>query len=129
VDHLAHMRLIAAHHSGDLRRLPPSRSRTPAESSLADAWTDASRLEIDFNRAPSSGESSRTNTSGRRITTSRLEDARPHSPSKAHFRSNVSGRPTSAARGAGSTAVERRHRANGSGGPGRQRPRPFKAGP
>src|SRR4051812_1673601 len=53
------------------------------------------RLEIDFNRAPSSGESSRTNTSGGRIATSRLGTHRPPSPPEASFRSNVHRRPTS----------------------------------
>jgi len=35
------------------------------------------RLDIDFSRAPSSNESSRPNTSGGRITTSRLGDMHP----------------------------------------------------
>ena len=51
-------------------------------------------LEIDFSRAPSSGESARTNTSGGRIATSILV-MRPNSPPTASFRSNVHGRPTS----------------------------------
>src|SRR4051794_39280222 len=50
--------------------------------------------EIDFNRAPSSGESARTNTSGGRIATSMLV-MHPSSPRTASFRSNVHGRPTS----------------------------------
>src|SRR3954454_17564217 len=51
-------------------------------------------LEIDFSRAPSSGESARTNTSGGRIATSILV-IRPSSPRTASFRSNVHRRPTS----------------------------------
>jgi hypothetical protein len=58
------------------------------------AWYFA-RLEIDLSRLPSSGNSSRTNTSGGRIATSDIGDMRPGSPSAASFRSNVSGRPTS----------------------------------
>src|SRR4051794_26435252 len=51
-------------------------------------------LEIDFNREPSSGESSRTNTSGGRIATSTVVMV-PNSLRTASFRSNVYGRPTS----------------------------------
>src|SRR4051794_27400898 len=50
-------------------------------------------LEIDFSRAPSSNESSRTNTSGERIATTMIE-MRPSSPRAASFRSNLHGRPT-----------------------------------
>src|SRR3954469_4893138 len=55
-------------------------------------------LEIDFNRGPSSGESSRTNTSGGRIATSTVVMV-PNSLRTASFRSNVYGRPTSGPRG------------------------------
>jgi len=51
------------------------------------------RFEIDSNRAPSSNDNSRTNTSGGRITTSRLRDIHPHTPPRPRFRSNVYGDP------------------------------------
>src|SRR4051794_38786339 len=54
-------------------------------------------LEIDFNREPSSGQSSRTNTSGGRIATSTVVMV-PNSLRTASFRSNVYGRPTSRVR-------------------------------
>jgi hypothetical protein len=56
------------------------------------------RREIDLSLLPSSGVSSRTNTSGGRIATSLVGDMRPGSPPKPSFRSNVSGRPTSSGR-------------------------------
>src|SRR6185436_5574647 len=62
-------------------------------------------LEIDFSRAPSSGESARTNTSGGRIATSILV-MRPNSPPTASFRSNVHGRPTRYRLGAGRSQVQ-----------------------
>ncbi len=54
------------------------------------------RPEICFNRAPSSGKSSRTNTSAGRTATSSVDGMRPGSPRARSFRSNVPGRPTSA---------------------------------
>jgi len=67
-------------------------SRTIARSRLD--WYFA-LFEIDLSRLPSSGVSSRTNTSGGRIATSSFGDTHPCSPPEESFRSNVSRRPTS----------------------------------
>jgi hypothetical protein len=87
------MRLVSAHQTRDRRRHIPVEDASKIIARDRFDWYFA-RLEIDLNRAPSSKESSRTNTSGGRMTTSRLEDTRPHSPREPSFRSNVSRRPT-----------------------------------
>lgn len=79
VDHLAHVRLVGLHQCRD----SGADIRFVEANTIIARWRCDwyfARLEIDFSRAPSCGPSSRTNTSGGRIATSRVEDMHPHSP-------------------------------------------------
>ena len=80
VDHLAHVRLVCQQHPRDLRRAHQRiRANKINARCLVDARFDC--FDSRFNRCPSCGANSRTNTSGGRIRTSsgRIRpDSTPH---------------------------------------------------
>ena len=126
VDHLAHMRLVREQHPRDLGALINvfEASRINARC-LTDDSFDC--FDNRFNRCPSSGANSRTNTSGGRIDTSsgRMRpDSTPPPELPPRTRSNILRRRTSRpGRDAGRVRVARSRR------PGRGRARGSRASP